>query len=126
VGAAQKQVEPAGWARVWSTVKPEDSKVLRKGAWYPILADTGTERIVLEINGEPVMVPRKILQIQGKDEASAPANFAVVRGRRRADGPSRYVVCPKCKARAELFAKPTTVTCHKCRHRGDVAWWEAV
>ncbi len=123
--------EPAGWARVWPTVKRPVSRNLRRGAWYPVVEDPEAERVFLAITNREVAVPRRIVQVRPR--LPRPHRFSVVyclRGERNpargtaADLGNTYAVCPHCSARLRLFAHQLTVRCTDCGHEEEVAWWE--
>jgi hypothetical protein len=101
----------------------------RSGAWYPVIAESGAERVVLEIRGKRVAVLRRLLEIRSE----RPTRFTVVvRGKEEAN-PARgsaqdlgrtYAVCPVCGTRAALHGEPPLLVCADCGHRGEVAYWE--
>jgi hypothetical protein len=35
-----------------------------------------------------------------------------------------YAVCPECGSRQGLFGEPRDLVCSRCKHRGELAWWE--
>jgi hypothetical protein len=127
----QAKLTPVGWARVWPAAKPSVSRSLRKGAWYPVLQDDEPSRVVLDIGGHQTLVPRRLLEI--REGFRRPKSFAVVHrtqrdmARARAVDPSLgpvYAVCPECRERQPLEARPDETRCPHCGFSGEVAWWE--
>ena len=118
-----------GWARPWAIARPFSKPTPRAGAWYPILGDTGEERIVLQIRGRKVAVLKRLVEVRPE----RPARFTVVyrspternpaRGTSRDLG-RRYAVCPSCGSRLPIFHDPAVLICGICAHRGEVAYWE--
>lgn len=118
-----------GWARPWAIARPFSRPAPRAGAWYPIVAHAGEDRVVLEIRGKRVAVMRKLLEIRN----DRPARFTVVYRPKHEVNPvagtpddlgNRYAVCPSCGNRLPLWGEPFVVTCGTCSHRGEVAYWE--
>ena len=123
--------EQAGWARVWPTVKLSVSRNLRRGAWYPVVEDTESEKVFLAITNRAVAVPRRIVQVRPR--LPRPHRFSVVycaNGERNpvrgtaADLGNTYAVCAHCAERLRLFAHQLAVCCSDCGHEAEVAWWE--
>ncbi len=117
------------WARVWAAVKPEYSKTLRMGAWYPVVHDKEPDRVTLHFRDRDYVVPRRVLEIRPR----RPKHFSVILRIGYEPDPSRksrfglgkrYGVCPQCSSRFALFGKPTLRTCKRCGHEGEVGWWE--
>ena len=117
--------KPVAWARVYAAFKPERSKNLRHGTWYPVLADDLPDRVTLLVASREVNVPRSLVEIRDRRP-----NFFTVVGRSEpppSPAPNlgkRYAVCPECKHRSTLFGTPEKAQCKKCGHQGDVAWWD--
>lgn len=121
--------DPIAWARPWATAKPFSRPMPRAGAWYPVVAENGENRVVLQINERRVAVPRQLLEFR----ASRPTRFTVVS--RALDDPNpaagtpddfgrTYAVCPACGSRVFVFDTQSAAACSSCGHRGEVAWWE--
>jgi hypothetical protein len=115
------------WARPWAISKPFPMPSPRAGAWYPVVAEQDKDRVVLEIRGERVLVPRHLVEIREK----LPDKFTVVNRPKGQDSPAangdlgrRYAVCPSCNARVPLWGEPPALTCGTCQHTGEVAYWE--
>ena len=121
---------PQGWARVWATAKPFARPAPRAGAWYPVVGEASGDRAVLEVRGRRVAVLRKYLEIR----PDRPDAFTVVvRSRqtqaavlkeRGAQIERVYAVCPACAHRVRVLENQPMVTCSRCHHRSEVAWWE--
>jgi len=120
---------PLGWARPWANARPFSRPMPRAGAWYPVVAESGTDRVVLQIRGKRVAVLRRLLEIREE----RPTRFTVVvRGATEANparGSNRdlgrtYAVCPVCGTRIPLPGEPPLLVCGECGHRGEVAYWE--
>ena len=120
---------PNAWARPWAIARPFTKPTPRAGAWYPILGEADEDRVVLEIRGRRVAVPRRLVEIR----MDQPTRFTVVyRGREEPNpaegGPEnlgqKYAVCPSCGSRLPIFNEPVVLTCGTCSHRGQVAYWE--
>ena len=101
----------------------------RAGAWYPVVGEATNERVVLEVRGRRVAIPRKFLEIR----PDRPKVFTVVvRSRDTAanveaggrDMDRVYAVCPACTSRIRILQDQPVATCSECQHRGEVAWWE--
>jgi hypothetical protein len=118
-----------GWARPWALARPFTRPTPRAGAWYPIVAETADQRVVLEIRGRRVAVLRRLLEIR----AERPDRITVVYRGGNEPSPAAgkawdlgrvYGVCPACGSRIRLFGEPPMALCGECGHRGEVAWWE--
>ncbi len=120
----------SGWARLWATARPFARPTPRAGAWYPVVGEASSGRVVLEVRGRRVAVQRRFLEIR----PDRPNVFTVVvrtRGSVRmtergegAQGERVYAVCPYCTTRVRVLQDQPAVTCSRCGHRGAVAWWE--
>ncbi|HTT68118.1 MAG TPA: hypothetical protein VMF70_08820 [Gemmatimonadales bacterium] len=122
--------KPQGWARVWATARPFARPSPRAGAWYPVVGETSGDRAVIEIRGRRVAIVRKYLEIR---PVRPDAFTVVVRSRqtqstvlneRGAQIERVYAVCPACAHRVRVFEQQPMVTCTRCHHLGEVAWWE--
>ena len=90
---------PFGWARLWAIAKPFARPMPRAGAWYPVVAQAGEARMVLEIHGGRVAVGRQFLELRDDH----PTRFTVVCRALDDTNPAfgtpddlgrRYAVCP--------------------------------
>jgi hypothetical protein len=122
--------EPKGWARVWATAHPFARPMPRAGAWYPVVGDASGERAVIEVRGKRVAILKQLVEIR----PDRPKVFTVVVRTRNAAakapggaGPKLeriYAVCPECTQRVQVKANQPAVSCPKCFHTAEVAWWE--
>ncbi len=122
---------PGSWARVWSAAKPAVSRNLRKGAWYPVLLGGESTKVILDVGGRPIAVPRRLLEI--RKDGPRPGFFVVVYRTRRdfertctAKGNlgRAYAVCPRCSNRQRLHSHELEAECPRCQFLGQVGWWE--
>jgi hypothetical protein len=121
---------PQGWARVWAAAKPFARPSPRAGAWYPVVGEASGDRAVLEVRGRRVAVLRKYLEIR----PDRPDAFTVVVRSRQTQAAVLqergariervYAVCPACAHRVRVLENQPMVTCSRCHHRSEVAWWE--
>jgi len=95
-----------------------------------MLGETSGERAVIEIHGRKVAIAKRFLEVR----PDRPNSFtAVIRGQDEpnpargtpADLGQTYAVCPCCGGRNSVSGRAPMLTCTTCRHRGEVAWWEA-
>ncbi len=112
-----------GWARV----EPPGAYSLRRGAWYPVLDDTASTEVVLDITQRQVVIPRHHLRIR----RHRPECFSVVVRSEEDHNPMRgkpedlghtYAVCPLSSSRIRLSGHPEQLECPNCGHRFKVAW----
>ncbi len=114
--------------RKWARAKQAGAHGLRRGAWYPVVNDTGDEVVVLDIGKKNVPVSRSMVVLaDGK-----PDEWCVVqweeshRGMERASDERfglTYVVCPGCRGRAH--AEPPNVArmiCSDCGGDFAIDW----
>lgn len=115
-----------GWARLWSIAH---APLLRNGAWYAVVGDGASQKIILDVPGGQVGVQRHLVEIRGQK----PPHFTVVYRSMGAPNPARgtgrdlgrtYAVCPHSASRIRLVGHPEQVECPECGFRGPVAWWE--
>jgi hypothetical protein len=121
---------PVAWARPWSITAPFARKVLRAGAWYPVIEDNRPDgSVILVMRNRNVRVPSRLVEVRRE----RPAKFTVVylgsmdtnpaAGTRRDLG-RIYGVCPASGHRVRLDGPETRVECPGCGYRGEVAWHE--
>jgi hypothetical protein len=117
------------WARIYAAITKSHSKSLRKGTWYPVVADDRPDRVSLLVGTNRVDVPRNLLEIRDR----RPVYFSLVtRFPTGKPGDTlephhpgkRYVVCPDCDHRNSFFGHPERILCEKCEYEGEIAWWE--
>ncbi len=116
-------MSPGKWARVCRS----EAHGLRRGAWYPVVGESNSELVVLDVNKSNRPANRSSLEI--RDEQ--PTTWSVVRreptqaAARRASEASLgpvYAVCPKCRARVLLAAREETFPCPECGSEYPVDW----
>ena len=114
-----------GWARCLDSV----ADILRRGAWYPVVEDTGDGHIVVEVRSQRVRLSRADVSIRD----DAPEQWSIVMrtgvlrptlGTGRTSLHSTYAVCPRCHERSEFKGSPQTLTCAKCGMTAPVDWSE--
>ena len=101
--------------------------MLRHGAWYQVVGEVD-KRLVVLVKERRVAVPRHLLELRDR----RPVRFTVVyrpRGAEPAYGtPGNlgrvYAVCPACSSRQAVAGEPQELGCLRCKHHGEVAWWE--
>jgi hypothetical protein len=105
------------------------SKSLRRGAWYPVVRDELPDRVTIIMDGHPMDVPRRILEVR----RHRPRHFSVInrvgdqtKSRRESlyNLGKYYAVCPRCAHRFALWGQPEEKQCPQCGHDGPVGWWE--
>ena len=112
-----------GWARCNDNV----ADVLRRGAWYPIVAETDDDHLIVEVRNQRVRLSRADVRVRHDppDRWSVVVRTGVLRptlgGRQVARS---YAVCPACHQRVELSNKPDVLTCSRCGQSAPVDWSE--
>lgn len=116
---------PRGWARCLDNV----ADVLRRGAWYPILDESG-DKVVLEVRRKQVRISRIDVDVRDTppDRWSVVVRTGVLRptlGVTEGEGPTTtYAVCPHCHERQDFTGKPATLKCTGCQKASKVDWSE--
>jgi hypothetical protein len=115
-------------ARKWARLRQAGAQGLRRGAWYPVVSESGDSIVVLDVNKRMVPVPRSMLVMS----PSRPARWTVVRWDETQRGAQRasesalgltYVVCPECRLRAALDPPDAAkLTCVQCAREYEVDW----
>ena len=112
-------------ALAWAQAAPGAADLLRRGAWYPIIKEEDDDKVVLEVDLQPVRVSREDLRIRPDrpDTWSVVVRTGVMRptlsGVKLV---TTYAVCPDCHARQEFEDRPETLMCARCRRAAKVDW----
>jgi hypothetical protein len=125
---SQRRIRRSGETLValgWATAAPGLADRLRRGAWYPVIKDSGDGEVVLEVDLLPMRVDRADLHIR----PDRPEMWTIVT-RTGVMRPTltgvkvvnRYAVCPDCLARQEFEGEPETIMCTRCRRASKVDW----
>ena len=61
-------------ARGWARAKRAGAHIMRLGAWYPIVDESKSVLVILNIGGRNAPIPRDLLEITHKE----PQRFSVV------------------------------------------------
>jgi len=122
------QAKPMGWARPWASAHPFARPMPRTGAWYPVVADAGNERAVLEINGRRVAIKKQLLEIRPERPRAfsgvirSRTTVSAVQSLRDGQHDSVYAVCPLCAQRVPVSRNAAVVSCTACNHRDQIIW----
>jgi hypothetical protein len=117
--------------RRWARCTDGVADVLRRGAWYRIVDETGEDEVLLEVRGRPIRFSRADLTIRSTppDAWSIVVRTGVLRptlgGGRGREVVTTYAVCPHCAERQDLpaaHAKPERLTCQGCSRDSAVDW----
>ena len=117
-----------GWARLWPTLDPVNIRVLRRGAWYPVVGKDD-DRVIVNCAPKQVAVPEAWIELRQR----RPKHFTVVNLPEAEPNPARgslrdlgriYAVCPQCSARIGIQRDDEETSCPSCGHQGDLGWWE--
>ncbi len=111
-----------GWARCTT-----NSDVLRRGAWYPVIEETGDGHVVVQMDQQRLSISRGDVRVRAEppDRWSIVVRTGVMRptwsGVKVAN---TYAVCPHCRERKEFDGKPEVLECVRCRKTAPVDWSE--
>lgn len=113
---------------MWARVKRLGTHGLRRGAWYPVVNRSSVELLVVDVAKKNVPVPRDAVDLS----EDPPASWSVVMWKERDPGIKRvsdagfaltYVVCPSCRARAELpSGEVASMPCPQCGGEYALDW----
>lgn len=121
--------DAVAWARPWAATRAAARRIMRAGAWYPVLQQPHTDRVLLDVHDRPVAVPSRLVEFR----QDRPSRFTVVYRARNEGSPvdgtdqdlgRQYAVCPGCGHRIRLHAEPFALRCDACSFFGEVAWGE--
>jgi len=123
-------VDVVGWARVYPTAQRQHSKNLRRGAWYPVVQNSLSDRVSIRLGPWALDVPRRLVEVR----RDRPKHFSVVTRVAYDPDPKRkseynpgkhYAVCPVCAHRFAILGAPDKLKCPACQHTNRIGWWEA-
>lgn len=115
-----------GWARA----RGGGADNLRRGAWYPVLSESRSDKLVLATGRSNVTVDTGHLERR----PFRPAGFSVVFKTPDDTNPVAgttedtglmYAVCPWSGSRIPLDGFPDTLECPRCTYKGPVLWEDA-
>lgn len=114
-----------GWARCNDNV----ADILRRGAWYPILEETGDGHVVVSVREQRVRLSLVDVHVRPDppESWSVVVRTGVLRptlGGKGKEVVSTYAVCPRCHERQDFTGKPTTLKCTRCGSTAPVDWSE--
>ncbi len=117
-------MESLGWARCTDSI----ADVLRRGAWYRVLAETPDGGLMLEVERQRILVSRRDVQLRPEPptEWSIVVRTGVMRPTLEgtAQVVTSYAVCPDCRQRQVFEGEPDAIECQRCGHVFDVDWSE--
>ncbi|HWP38221.1 MAG TPA: hypothetical protein VNL18_11780 [Gemmatimonadales bacterium] len=114
-------------AKKWARVKRSGTHGLRRGAWYPVVADPNSGMLVLNVRRDNVPVLRAHVDLS----EAPPTHWSVVQWDEKQPGATRatkenlglvYGVCPGCAGRAQLPPQTQRLTCPECGREFPVDW----
>lgn len=108
--------------RYWARLREDADCRLRRGAWYHV-KKLGPRQALLDVVGEAVDMPRPLLDIS----STPPHRWSVVprpKNPARFPGVAEYAVCPNCRERVPLTARPDAMRCRHCNQMFEIAWEE--
>jgi hypothetical protein len=115
---------PKKWARVLQS----GAHGLRRGAWYPVVNDSSSSIVILDVSKNNVPVDRKTVQLaNGKPTfwsvVDWPPERPVPQRMTEQNLPRTYAVCPVCRARsAALSREVLELRCGECGAVAKVDW----
>ncbi len=70
----KKPPDTVGWARVYPAVRRDHSKNLRRGAWYPVVQNSLSDRVAIRLGPWAIDVPCRLVEVR----RDRPKYFSVV------------------------------------------------
>ena len=117
--------------RKWARVLQSGAHGLRRGAWYPVVNDSSTRIVILDVSKKNVPVDRGSLEISERKSEE----WSIVKWEPGRPLPHRmsekrlpriYAVCPICRARSgELPAGIAELKCDECGFEKRIDWGNA-
>jgi len=98
----------------WARVKTDLHLGLRRGAWYRVIRETGSQ-VILDVDHQPATILREYLEFASvrPDRWTIVERPSDVAGAAAGWGQS-YGVCPHCTHRAPLVHPVVEARCSKC------------
>jgi len=109
----------------WARLREDMRSLLRRGAWYRVVAQDGPSAVLLAVRHLRVSFPLTYLEFSD----TRPRRWTVVPRPRDGEmlpeswGPF-YAVCPNCADRARVSGARDKMRCHRCGRTFEVAWDE--
>jgi hypothetical protein len=109
----------------WARLRVDAHSMLRRGAWYRVLAMTGGE-VSLSINAKPVRIARGSIELRREPPRRWTVLWQPTRVTRVPENYQEgYAVCPSCRNRVLLPKREApTLRCPRCNVLSEVGWDE--
>jgi len=106
----------------WARVKTDLHLGLRRGAWYRVIRETGSQ-VILDVDHQPATILREYLEFASvrPDRWTIVERPSDVAGAAAGWGQS-YGVCPHCTHRASLVHPVVEARCSKCGGTFLIDW----
>ena len=106
----------------WARVKTDLHLGLRRGAWYRVIRETGSQ-VILDVDHQPATVLREYLEFVSvrPDRWTIVERPSDVAGAAAGGGQS-YGVCPHCTHRAPFVHPVVEARCTKCGGTFLIDW----
>jgi len=106
----------------WARVKTDLHLGLRRGAWYRVIRETGSQ-VILDVDHQPATILREYLEFASvrPDRWTIVERPSDVAGAAAGWGQS-YGVCPLCTHRASLVHPVVEARCSKCGGTFLIDW----
>jgi len=113
--------------RKWARIRLVGAHNLRRGAWYPVVNDSNSSFVILDVSKHNVPVSRESVELS----EVKPVLWSIVKFDPSKPIPPRisqqqlpltYAVCPICRARARVEDDQPEITCVDCNTRSKVDW----
>lgn len=127
VSADVEPAQPAVNVKKWARARRSGTHGLRRGAWYPVVAEPPGGLVVLGVRKDNVPVLRAHVEFSETE----PGHWSVVQwdekqaGARRASEQNyglTYGVCPACSERVKLATETQRLACPDCGGEFPVDW----
>lgn len=115
-----------GVFRKWARCLDNVADVLRRGAWYPVEAETGDGKVVVRVREQPVTLTRVqvVVRANPPDRWSIVVRTGVLRPTLGGgqEVVTTYAVCPHCHERQPFEGQPAALRCTRCARTSEVDW----